>query len=371
MKNKFLLLVVSLHLMLNASASNDHALRLCAVKSLYNKGGAVADALDQGFLSKVKNLFAVDAFIETGTFLGESSARAAKIFKEIHTIEIDQNLFNLSKNDLSIYPNVICHLGDSAKVLSLVLQNLKLKSLFWLDGHYSGTCHAGFNTGLGDEITPIFAELKAIEDAGMKDAVILIDDIRCFDEMLPITNPGHMAVAGYPNILHVLPAIKQINPNYTFKIFGDTLFAFTDAIKTSRIIDACTVSRLYQDTTYTLKELFDAEAYIAKSQGSETRILEQLYSNSQAEAVYTQYGCNKHYVLWKALRSLQTNPSLAYDLFNYAYNIGFTHWRIKWYMAQALLKTNNPAKGQQARDLIHSCKSLSPEIHNFLMTIER
>ena len=81
--------------------------------------------------------------VETGTFIGKTTFEFAQVFKEVHTIELDQGLFDQAAQFLyTNNSNVICYYGDSAKVLKTKLINRlnekNEKVFFYLDAHWSG-----------------------------------------------------------------------------------------------------------------------------------------------------------------------------------------------------------------------------------------
>lgn len=116
-------------------------------------------------------------FIETGTYLGETTNIAKTMFDTVHTIEIQPDLFNKAKNKFQHDLNVTCHLGDSSFVLNDICKTLDKPSCFWLDGHYS----AGI-TGKGIKNVPLYEELMIIMTKCKESCVILIDDCRLFEK---------------------------------------------------------------------------------------------------------------------------------------------------------------------------------------------
>jgi hypothetical protein len=114
-------------------------------------------------------------FIETGTFKGDTTDVLKNIAEKVYTIELSSEYHLRAVSRFKDCNNVECLLGDSTSMLPIVLQRLKGKPLFWLDGHYSGG-----DTAQGEKDSPINEELQSIFDAGIKEAVILIDDARCF-----------------------------------------------------------------------------------------------------------------------------------------------------------------------------------------------
>ena len=80
----------------------------------------------------------IDTLIETGTFMGDVAFHEKDFFKEVHTIEIKEDIYMKTKKRLSPWPNIHCHLGDSVEVLGKILKSIKRRSIFFLDAHWSG-----------------------------------------------------------------------------------------------------------------------------------------------------------------------------------------------------------------------------------------
>jgi hypothetical protein len=117
----------------------------------------------------------IPVFVESGTYLGETTTTAAEIFSECHTIELDSALYQSSKQKLSVFSNVKCHHGDSTKVLSTLLTEISDPVFFWLDGHWSGG-----NTAKGSQDCPLLDELDVIMNKCRQKMVVVIDDVRLF-----------------------------------------------------------------------------------------------------------------------------------------------------------------------------------------------
>jgi hypothetical protein len=82
--------------------------------------------------------------VETGTYLGATTKYLQTQFNKVHTIELDEGLYNVVSKSFKNNPNIECYLGDSANVLKNHLIN-KLntstedeKVFFFLDAHWSG-----------------------------------------------------------------------------------------------------------------------------------------------------------------------------------------------------------------------------------------
>jgi hypothetical protein len=129
-------------------------------------------------------------WVETGTYLGGTAKRLAKIASKVYTIEPEPKLYAAAKKLLESKPNVEPIHGLSEDVFPTLLPKLSGDVCFWLDGHYS----AGI-THKGPQDCPVVEELAAISGnlAGMSKVVVMIDDIRCFDPRKP-------AFSGYPSV---------------------------------------------------------------------------------------------------------------------------------------------------------------------------
>ena len=60
----------------------------------------------------------INTFIETGTYLGDTTALAAEVFPIIHTIELLPTFYEKAVERFQYNYNVTVHLGDSAKNIS-------------------------------------------------------------------------------------------------------------------------------------------------------------------------------------------------------------------------------------------------------------
>jgi len=127
------------------------------------------------------------AWIETGTYYGETTKILSKISMKIISIEADKNLYNLAKKTLSNLKNVELMLGKSENELPKAIQKLKnYKNIcIYLDAHL---CHDHIKNiktfGNEENATPIKRELKFIQECKdeFNKITVLIDDIRLFNE---------------------------------------------------------------------------------------------------------------------------------------------------------------------------------------------
>lgn len=117
----------------------------------------------------------IDTLIETGTYLGDMVYAQRKVFKKIYSIELSKQLHERAVKRFKKYSSIEILQGDSGVVLDSIIKNLNNKSIFWLDGHYSG----GF-TAKGSTECPIIEELNTIFKSKYEH-IILIDDAREFN----------------------------------------------------------------------------------------------------------------------------------------------------------------------------------------------
>ena len=114
-------------------------------------------------------------WVETGTFVGQTTRYLAKNFPVVHTIEASKECIIISKILSKRYSKKIrFHEGTSEKCLDGVCSLLSGNVCFWLDAHYSSGI-----TYRGEEKTSISSELKIIEKnlKRFDTIVVIIDDI--------------------------------------------------------------------------------------------------------------------------------------------------------------------------------------------------
>lgn len=123
-----------------------------------------------------------DTWVETGTYLGDTTAVLAATAKHVYSIEPGPDLVRRAMQRFASRENVTILEGLSEERLPELLPELQGPVSFWLDGHYS----AGI-THRGPVDTPIKQELALIEQhtSHLGPVTVLIDDIRMFDPTVP------------------------------------------------------------------------------------------------------------------------------------------------------------------------------------------
>jgi hypothetical protein len=121
-------------------------------------------------------------WVETGTYMGDTTSVLSKVAKMVYSIEPDPMLFSKAEKKFSNTTNVKLIKGLSEDVFPKLLPTITGNICFWLDGHYSEGI-----TFKGPQDTPIMDELGVIERnlARMNKIVVMVDDVRCFDPKNP------------------------------------------------------------------------------------------------------------------------------------------------------------------------------------------
>ncbi|NJL30943.1 MAG: hypothetical protein HC898_04570 [Phycisphaerales bacterium] len=115
-------------------------------------------------------------FVETGTFLGNTTHRCSKVFEKVVTVELDEKLHQNALNRFRRYSNVECIKGDALKEIGKIMDRSDIQdALIYLDGHFSGE-----RTALGDMAEPACEEIKVLGPYANKIAGIVVDDFRLF-----------------------------------------------------------------------------------------------------------------------------------------------------------------------------------------------
>ena len=131
--------------------------------------GLIHGGIPKLLAQRIRDACQAEAFIETGTYRGDTAAWAAGEFNQVFTIEIDPALHAAAKERLYSFHTVSCLLGDCRTTLETLLPTLAGKRvLVWLDAHHCGN---------EDRDSPLLKEIELINKA-LPDAAILIDDAR-------------------------------------------------------------------------------------------------------------------------------------------------------------------------------------------------
>ena len=125
----------------------------------------------------LRNGFPNAIWVETGTYLGQTTKELAKHGLFVYSIEPEPTLYSNASAFFQSFSNVEILRGFSEEILPSLLPKLSGDINFWLDGHYSGGV-----TQKGPQDTPILDELSCIAGnlRNFGNVCVMIDDIRCF-----------------------------------------------------------------------------------------------------------------------------------------------------------------------------------------------
>lgn len=121
----------------------------------------------------------ITTFIETGTYKADTTLEAAKIFENVYSIELVEQLYNESKCKCKGVEHISLFLGNTLELLPKIIDTIDdTGMMFFIDAHQSGsdTSHIGKNV-------PCLEELDIILSTIPKEAkgIFIIDDLRLFD----------------------------------------------------------------------------------------------------------------------------------------------------------------------------------------------
>ncbi len=135
----------------------------------------------------------IKVFIETGTFMGKTAIQESRYFRDVHTIELNEQLFEGNKSTFKSYKNIYAYKGDTVDVLPDILRRIDEPCVFFLDAHWSGDQSVdwgssewkgyGVNTSfrgsqwppVADQQCPLIEEARLIQQYSYP-CVIIVDD---------------------------------------------------------------------------------------------------------------------------------------------------------------------------------------------------
>ena len=128
-----------------------------------------------GLINNIRKHYNIKYFIETGTYLGDTSLALANKFEKIFTVELNKKLFISSSQRLKKFKNVNCFNSSSELFLKKIISKIIKQSIFFLDAHYSGP-----GTSKSKNNFSCLKELEIIKKSKIKNHIIIIDDISDF-----------------------------------------------------------------------------------------------------------------------------------------------------------------------------------------------
>lgn len=133
-------------------------------------------------------------WVETGTYLGDTTLNLSKIAKSVISIEPQIELSKFAGKRLKRHKNIKVLNSTSEECIAGILDGLVGPVCFWLDGHYSGDV-----TYKGSAISPILQELTAVSTYVNKGnpVVVFVDDFRLFVSSASSGYPSHLSLVDW------------------------------------------------------------------------------------------------------------------------------------------------------------------------------
>src|SRR3989442_12746550 len=101
-------------------------------------GQLIHGDLPKELMLQLKGKYALEDFIETGTYQGGTAVWAAAHFDRVTTIEFSRSLYEETKAQHDRTSNLSFLFGDSREALRAIVPTLHQPAIFWLDSHCSG-----------------------------------------------------------------------------------------------------------------------------------------------------------------------------------------------------------------------------------------
>jgi hypothetical protein len=116
------------------------------------------------------------AFVETGTYHGDTVRFLIDSVDSLYSIELGPDLYAAAFSRFEQAPNVKVVQGDSrVQIANVASLTSALRTTYWLDGHASEGI-----TATAESRTPVVDEIATVLDVQVARAVVLIDDARSF-----------------------------------------------------------------------------------------------------------------------------------------------------------------------------------------------
>jgi len=183
--------------------------------------GIVRNGPPSELILRLKDVYHIEDFIETGTYRGDTSLWAASHFHRVHTIEYSKEIYEDTVTKLGNTKKITFLFGDSRLVLQQIILQLKNSALFWIDSHWSG----GNTYGINDEC-PLIEEISIINNSEHQH-FLFIDDARLF--LSPPPHPHQ--VYQWPSIDKVTEALQSGRKKYYITILDDVINAVPESAK--------------------------------------------------------------------------------------------------------------------------------------------
>lgn len=162
------------------------------------------------FLREIVREQRKSVFVETGTYCGDTLAYLLNEFRALHSVELDDRMYQAAVERFRGFPHVRLYHGDSGVLLKQIVAELTEPAFFWLDAHYSGG-----KTAKGPLETPIMQELETVMKGSAFEHAVLIDDARLF-----------VGSRDYPPLRVLESFVAECRPGSRFAVQDDIVRIF-------------------------------------------------------------------------------------------------------------------------------------------------
>ncbi len=115
-------------------------------------------------------------FVESGTYLGDTTAFLRPYVARIITVEVEPKLYADAEARFAGDPQIDVLFGDGQELIPRAVEGLAEPAFIWLDGHFSGGV-----TGMGEQVEPALAILDTFASMQLPEGTtVLVDDLRMF-----------------------------------------------------------------------------------------------------------------------------------------------------------------------------------------------
>ena len=185
--------------------------------------GAIHFSVDAAFIGVLKAAAALDVFVETGTFSGDTTAAVQSMFSDIYTIELSEQYYQHALSRFQDMSHIHPISGDSAAALKELAPSLSNRSvLYFLDAHW---CVAQNTAGDASQC-PLLKELEAIGRLNTG-SLVIIDDARLF--LSPPLAPHE--ISHWPGFNDVIEALRKLSSDHRLSVINDQIVYYPKAIE--------------------------------------------------------------------------------------------------------------------------------------------
>ena len=184
--------------------------------------GAVYFSVDTELIRELKRHLPLEVLVETGTFEGDTVAQVRELFETLHTVELSEKYFEISRQRFLHDPAIFVSQGPSPDWLKqLVPRLLDQPVLYWLDAHW---CVAEQTAG---EISqcPLIEELRAIGGLNPQ-SVLMIDDAQLF--LCPPPHPHESSQ--WPPFDLLVRELRALSPIHEMMVLNDVFLFYPGSV---------------------------------------------------------------------------------------------------------------------------------------------